>query len=182
VDNTVGFSPLSKLLYVNLRTYLHGDLLVKVDRTAMAHGLEARSPFLDQDLMEYTATLPDHLKLRRGVTKYILRRAFSDLVPSKILTRGKRGFGVPLGAWFRRELRDYVHDLLLASDSKLKDYLNILYVRQIVQEHMQGQRDHGQRLWAILTFEVWLRLLPQWSALTEAPALPSQSYRALGTL
>jgi len=182
VDNTVGFSPLSKLLYVNLRTYLHGDLLVKVDRTTMAHSLEARSPFLDQDLMEYTAALPDHMKIRRGVTKYILRRAFSDLVPSKILTRGKRGFGVPLGAWFRRELRDYLHDLLLASDSKLKDYLNILYVRQIVQEHMQGQRDHGQRLWAILTFEVWLRLLPQWSAVSEAPVLSSQSYRALGTL
>jgi len=182
VDNTVGFSPLSKLLYVNLRTYLHGDLLVKVDRTAMAHGLEARSPFLDQDLMEYTAALPDHMKLRRGVTKYILRRAFSDLVPSKILTRGKRGFGVPLGAWFRGELRDYVHDLLLASDSKLKEYLNSAYVRQIVQEHMQGKRDHGQRLWAILTFEVWLRLLQQWSTFSEAPVLSSQSYRALGSL
>jgi len=182
VDNTVGFSPLSKLLYVNLRTYLYGDLLVKMDRTTMAHSLEARSPFLDQDLMEYVAALPDHMKLRRGVTKYILRRAFSDLIPSQILTRGKRGFGVPLGAWFRGELRDYLHDLLLASDSKLKDYLNNVYIRQMVQEHMKGTRDHGLRLWAILTFEVWLRRLQQWSTLSEAPVMSSPSYKALGTL
>jgi len=182
LDRTVSFTPLSKLLYVNMRTYLYKDLLVKMDRTTMAHGLEARSPFLDQDLMEYSAALPDQMKLRRGVTKYILRRAFSDLVPSEILTRGKRGFGVPLGAWFRGELREYIHDILLASDSKLRDYLNILYVRQIVQEHMQGQRDHGQQLWAILTFEVWLRNLQQWSAVSEVPVLSSQSYRGLGTL
>ncbi len=84
--------------------------------------------------------------------------------------------------WFRGELRDYVHDLLLASNSKLKDYVNQAYILQMVQEHMQGQRDHGQRLWAILTFEVWLRLLPQWNAVSEAPVLSSQSYRALGTL
>ena len=169
VARTVSFTPLSKLLYINMRTYLYQDLLVKMDRTTMAHGLEARSPFLDQDLMEYTATLPDHMKLRRGVTKYLLRQAFSELIPAKVLTRGKRGFGVPLGAWFRGELRDYLHDLLLASDSKLKDYLNNAYVRQLVQEHMKGRRDHGQRLWAILTFEVWLRLLSQWNSVSERP-------------
>jgi len=182
MDRTDSFSPLSKLLYLNMRTYLYQDLLVKMDRTTMAHGLEARSPFLDQDLMEYSATLPDHMKLRRGVTKYILRRAFSELIPSKILTRGKRGFGVPLGAWFRGELRDYLYDMLLASDSKLKDYLNDTYIKLLVQEHMQGQRDHGQRLWAILTLEVWLRTLQQWSASSETPVLSSQSYRALGRL
>jgi len=182
IDWTGPFSPLSKLLYVNIRTYLHGDLLVKMDRTTMAHGLEARSPFLDQDLVEYTAALPDYMKLRRGVTKYILRRAFSDFIPKKILTRGKRGFGVPLGAWFRGELRDYLHDLLLASDSKLKDYLNNVYIRQMVQEHMKGTRDHGQRLWTILTLEVWLRLLRQWNPVSERPVMSSQSYKALGML
>jgi len=182
MDRTVSFTPLSKLLYVNVRTYLYQDLLVKMDRTAMAHGLEARSPFLDQDLMEYLATLPDHMKIRRGVTKYILRRAFSELIPSRILTRGKRGFGVPLGAWFREELRDYVYDLLLASGSKLKDYLNHEFIRQIVQEHMQGKRDHGQRLWAILTFEVWLRNLRQWSTFSEASFVSLQSFRTLGAL
>ncbi len=182
VDRTACFSQLSKLLYVNMKTYLYSDLLVKMDRTTMAHGLEARSPFLDQDLMEYMATLPDWMKLRWGVKKYILRRAFSGLIPVKILTRGKRGFGVPLGVWFRGKLRDYIHDLLLASDSKSKDYLQRDYVRQLVQEHMKGKRDHGHRLWALLTFEVWLRLLPQWSAVSEAPVLSSQSYRALGTL
>jgi len=176
MDRTISFSPLSKLLYVNLKTYLHQDLLVKMDRTTMSHGLEARSPFLDQELMEYSASLPDWMKLRRGVTKYILRKAFSDLIPSKILTRGKKGFGVPLGAWFRGELRDYVQDLLLASNSRSRDYLNPEYITRIVEEHMQGSRDHGQRLWAILTFEVWLRLLPQWRTRPGAPVMPSQSY------
>jgi asparagine synthase (glutamine-hydrolysing) len=171
MEKTSSFSPLSKLLYVNMRTYLYQDLLVKMDRTTMAHGLEARSPFLDQELMEYTATLPDWMKLRRGRTKYVLKRAFSGLIPSEILKRGKRGFGVPLGAWFRGELRDYVQDLLLSSDSKSRDYLNPITIRQMVREHLEGHRDHGQRLWAILTFEVWLRLLPQWAARPKAPFL-----------
>jgi len=177
VDRTDSFTPLSRLLYINVRTYLYADLLVKMDRTTMAHSLEARSPFLDQGLMEYSAALPDWMKLRRGVTKYILRRTFSDLIPAKILARGKRGFGVPLGAWFRTELRDYVHDLLLSSDSKVNDYLNHTYIRRLVQEHVQGQRDHGQRLWAVLTFEVWLRLLRQESTRSQAPVTSPQGYQ-----
>jgi len=175
-DSTVSFSPLSKLLYVNVKTYLHQDLLVKMDRTTMAHGLEARSPFLDQELMEYSASLPDWMKLRRGVTKYILRRAFSEFLPSEILARGKKGFGVPLGAWFREDLKEYVQDLLLSSDSKLNEYLNQSYIERMVREHLEGQRDHGQRLWAILTFEVWLRLLRQYTAGAEAAVASSPIY------
>jgi asparagine synthase (glutamine-hydrolysing) len=159
------YSPLSRLLYLNFKTYLLDDLLVKMDRMSMAHALEARSPFLDRELMEYAAALPDSMKVRwkknKYVTKYILRQAFSDLLPSEVRSRSKMGFGVPLAAWFRGQLREYVQDLLLASDARIRDYLNQGYVEKVIQEHMQAKRDHGFRLWAILTFEVWLRLLRQ---------------------
>jgi len=109
IEKTAGLSILSQLLYVNFMTYLPEDLLVKVDRATMAYGLEGRSPFLDRHLTEYVARLPDRYKLRMGVTKYVLKEAFSDLLPSQILSRGKRGFGVPLGAWFRGELKQHLH-------------------------------------------------------------------------
>jgi asparagine synthase (glutamine-hydrolysing) len=167
------YTPLSRLLYLNLKTYLLDDLLVKMDRTTMAHSLETRSPFLDRDLMEYVAVLPDSMKVRWTKTKYILRQAFADLLPPKIRHRGnitirgkltKMGFGVPLAAWFRRELREYVPDLLLAPDARSRGYLKRGYVENLIREHNDEKYDHGFRLWAILTFEVWLRLLRQWSA------------------
>jgi asparagine synthase (glutamine-hydrolysing) len=154
---TAAFSPLSKILYVNFMTYLPDDLLVKMDRSTMAHGLEGRSPFLDHRLAEYVAGLPDHFKLRWGTTKYILKRAFADLLPAEILRRGKKGFGVPLGAWFRGELKEYLQDLLLSPRALSRDYLEPTYVATLVSEHLQGVRDHGSRLWALLAFEVWLR-------------------------
>ena len=164
MERAAGCTPLSQLLYLNVKTYLVDDLQVKMDRCAMAHGLEARSPFLDRALMEYVATLPDDMKLRRGQTKYILKRAFSDVLPEAIRKRGKMGFGVPLGAWFRGELRDYVSDLVLAADARLRDVIEPSYVRRLVHEHVSGARDHSHRLWTLLTFEIWLRQWRGWQA------------------
>jgi len=152
-------SPLSRLLYLNLKTYLLDDLLVKMDRCSMAHGLEARSPFLDRELMEYVFGLPDGMKLRWGRTKVILRRAFADLVPEAILRRGKMGFGVPLERWFRGNQRNVLEDLLLGRDAASRRYLDQGYVRRLVEAHRLGLADHSQRLWTLLTFEVWLRNL-----------------------
>jgi asparagine synthase (glutamine-hydrolysing) len=157
VAGAAGLSALARVLQVNYRTYLPGDLLVKADRCSMAHGLEARAPFLDTALVEYVAGLPDRMKLRRGTTKYLLKRAFADLLPPEILARGKRGFGVPLGAWFRGELRAYVDDVLAASGARAHAYVDAAYVRRLVAEHRAGYRDHGHKLWSLLTFEVWLR-------------------------
>jgi asparagine synthase (glutamine-hydrolysing) len=159
LDRTTRFSTLSKVLYINFMTYLPEDLLVKTDRTTMAHGLEGRSPFLDHRLAEYAAALPDRYKLRRGTTKYVLKAAFADLLPAEILHRGKRGFGVPLGAWFRGELRDYVQDLLMSPSALSREYLEPAFVARTVREHVEGNRDHGNRLWLLLTFEVWLRMM-----------------------
>lgn len=152
-------SALSRLLYLNMKTYLLDDLLVKMDRCSMAHALEARSPFLDRELIEYVSVLPDAMKLRWGRTKVILRRAFADLLPPEILRRSKMGFGVPLQKWFAEDLRDFLHDLLLAPDACLRQYLNQDYVRELCQVHMTGRADHSHRLWTLLTFEVWLRQL-----------------------
>ena len=152
-------SPLSQLLHLDFRTYLLDDLLVKMDRSTMANSLEARSPFLDTAVVEYAATLPDHMKLRRGRTKYILKKAFADLLPKEVVHRGKMGFGVPLGSWFRKEWRDYTQDMLCSPHSLLQEYVNQNYVKQLVDTHLSGRQDLGHRLWILLTFEVWLRML-----------------------
>ncbi len=152
-------SQLTTLLYLNIKTYLLDDLLVKMDRCSMAHALEVRSPFLDRALLEYVFALPDATKLRWGRTKVILRQAFADLLPPAILQRGKMGFGVPLRVWFTTELREYLQDLLLAPDARLRGYVEQDYIRQLWQAHQAGWADHSHRLWTLLTFEVWLRQL-----------------------
>jgi asparagine synthase (glutamine-hydrolysing) len=159
-----GASPLSRLLAANFHSYLHDDLLVKADRMSMASSLEARSPFLDRALMDYVATLPDQDKLHGRTTKAVLREAFADLVPAAVQASPKRGFGVPLDAWFRGELRGYCHDLLLAPTARLRGHVSQRYVRTLLDEHRAGQANHGHRLWTLITFERWLQLLPAWNA------------------
>jgi asparagine synthase (glutamine-hydrolysing) len=161
-EHLAGLSPLGTLLHVNFRSYLLDDLLVKIDRCMMANSLEGRSPFLDTALIDYVSGLPDAMKLRGFTTKVILRTAFEDLVPPSIARRGKMGFGVPLGAWFRTELRDYVRDLLLDPSARYREFLSVPFVHQLVQRHLAGQTNAGLQLWSVLTFETWLRGLPEW--------------------
>src|SRR5262249_32077631 len=142
----------------NFETYLPYDLLVKADRSSMAHSLEVRSPFLDTELVEFAARLPDRFKRRGLTTKWILKRAFADLIPPEILNRGKMGFGIPLGTWFRGGLRDYLQERL-ARGAGLYDYVEHAYVDGLMREHLDGRADHGHKLWLLLTFEVWLRML-----------------------
>ncbi len=157
-----GASPLNQLLAANFHSYLHDDLLVKADRMSMANSLEARAPFLDRDLMEYVAGLPDDQKLSGRTTKAILREAFADLVPAQVQQGAKKGFGVPLDAWFRGELRERLCDTVLAPSAKLRAYVDQAYVQQLVTEHQERKANHGHRLWTLLTFERWLSLLPGW--------------------
>jgi asparagine synthase (glutamine-hydrolysing) len=158
-----GHSILSRILEHNFRTYLPFDLMVKADRCSMAHALEARAPLLDTALVEYAATLPpSYLRLGRD-TKRVFKHAFADLLPPEIRSRGKMGFGVPLGTWFRRDLRDYLGDHL-APGARLYDWLDRRAVATLVDEHQSGTRDHGQRLWLLLTLEIWLRALAAHSA------------------
>jgi asparagine synthase (glutamine-hydrolysing) len=163
-----GRSTLSRILSINFNTYLLDDLLIKTDRCTMATSLEARSPFLDTALMEYVAALPDSMKLAGGRTKVILREAFADLVPQPIQARGKMGFGIPFGLWFRGALRDALHDHLLSTQARYRDYLSPSYVHRLVKRHDQGEADLGLPLWALLSFEIWLRSFPRW--MNEQPA------------
>jgi asparagine synthase (glutamine-hydrolysing) len=165
-----GRSTLSKVLYANFASYLPDDLLVKTDRCTMANSLEARSPFLDRELIEYVATLPDELKLDGRRTKVILRDAFADLLPPAVNRRAKMGFGVPLGTWFRGDLRDYMRDLLLAPDARYRGILSPAYVESLVSRHLTGQANFGHQLWSLLCFEQWLRALPEWTRRTPEPA------------
>jgi len=158
-----GRSTLSQALHANFASYLPDDLLVKTDRCTMANSLEARSPFLDRELIEYAAGLPDDLKLHGRRTKAILRDAFADLIPPAINRRGKMGFGVPLNTWFRGELRDHMRDLLLSPTARYRDMLSGAFVDRLVARHLSGSANLGQQLWSIMCFEAWLQRLPEWT-------------------
>jgi asparagine synthase (glutamine-hydrolysing) len=149
--------PVAELLGVNLSSYLPGDLLVKTDRMTMANSLEARCPFLDHCLLEYASGMPSALKLKGMTTKYVLKRALETILPSEIIWRKKHGFGVPIGRWFRAGLKDFLCDYLLSSTALGRGYFDEQALRRLVGAHMSGECDHGQRLWALLTLEIWHR-------------------------
>ncbi len=149
----------SALQRIDIATYLPGDILAKVDRTSMAVSLESRVPLLDHRLMELVATIPSALKLRGGTGKYLLKRAMAADLPPEILTRRKMGFGVPLGAWFRHELRDMARDVLLGSRARQRGIFRVSEVEALLATHDTGRRDYSARLWSLICFELWMR---QW--------------------
>lgn len=156
-DRSAGAAVLDRLLLLNFQTYLLDDLLPKVDRMAMAHGLEVRAPFLDHRLVELAMRLPPKTKQRGLSHKRALKRAVGDLLPHEILDRPKRGFGVPLDRWFRDDLDRYVAAMLAASDARVRTHLRGDAVDRILAEHRSGARNHGHVLWTLLTLEVFLR-------------------------
>ncbi len=156
-DNARARTFLDRTLAVDTRNYLCGDILVKTDRMTMAHSLEGRSPFLDHELLEFAARLPARLKLRGRRGKVLLRHAFRELVPPSIRRRPKRGFGAPIEAWLRNELRPAVHELLLRPSAMLTDYLDKTKIAAMVADHEAARCDHGRRIWALLMLEEWLR-------------------------
>jgi len=174
-----GRSPLSRLLHSNFTSYLADDLLVKTDRCTMANSLEARSPFLDRQLIDYVAALPDRFKLDGRRTKVILREAFSDLVPPEIARRGKMGFGVPLSAWFRGNLQESLRESLLAPDARYRETLSGPFVEALVGRHLSGQANLGPQLWSLICYERWLQLLPGWRQRARRPTGPASGAPAL---
>ncbi len=164
--------PITAASLADLVTYLPCDLMTKVDIASMAHGLECRQPMLDYRVVELTTSLPRRLKYRWGRGKRLLRQAFGDLLPREIWTRPKMGFGVPLDHWFRNELREMTHDVLLAESAHSRRYFRGEVVARLVQEHESAAFDHSYRLWALLIFELWLK---QWSASNSVDSSPIQS-------
>ncbi|GAB5415417.1 MAG: asparagine synthase (glutamine-hydrolyzing) [Congregibacter sp.] len=150
-----GVDHLSKILYADIKTYLPGDILVKVDRMSMAHALEVRAPLLDYQLVEFAAALPSSMKFRKGEKKRILKAVFSDLLPKSIIERRKMGFSPPLAEWFRGELNELFQDTVIQASEGVSAFLNTAAVTELWQEHQNRTHDHGAILWSLLMFQLW---------------------------
>jgi asparagine synthase (glutamine-hydrolysing) len=148
---------LSLIQYLDLKTYLVGDINTKVDRAGMAHGLEVREPLMDHPLVEWLSTLPPALKLRNGEGKYLLKKSLEPYLPSDILYRSKMGFAVPLVKWFRGPLKHAVRDAVLGPVLAQTGWFNDSYLRRLLEEHQSGRRDHSAPLWTLMMFESFLR-------------------------
>jgi asparagine synthase (glutamine-hydrolysing) len=149
--------PLSLVQYLDLKTYLVGDINTKVDRAGMANGLEVREPLLDHPLVEWLSGLPPALKLRNGEGKYLLKKALEPYLPSQILYRRKMGFSVPLAKWFRGPLRNSVRQTVLGNVLSETGWFEPAYLRRLVDDHQSGRRDYSAPLWTLMMFESFLR-------------------------
>lgn len=143
--------------HVDVQQYLPDDLLVKMDIASMASSLEVRSPLLDHRVVEFAASLPLHLKLRGGVSKFLLREAVRHELPASVMTRRKMGFGVPIDHWLRHELKEMAYDLLLGPTARARGYFRPRAVQRYLDEHTTGTAEHHHRIWALLMLELWHR-------------------------
>jgi asparagine synthase (glutamine-hydrolysing) len=156
-DTANGAGILDATLLTDQMTYLPNDLLVKVDIASMANSLEARSPFLDHNVMEFAAKLPEHLKLRGLSPKYLLKKVAARLVPREVIYRRKMGFGVPVGKWLRGEMSDFLRDVLLSQSSLSRGVIKPEKLRQYVDEHISCTFDHSFQIWTLLMMELWFQ-------------------------
>jgi asparagine synthase (glutamine-hydrolysing) len=150
-----GIGILDAMLLTDQMTYLPNDLLVKVDIATMAVSLEARSPFLDHHVIEFAASLPQNLKLRRLTSKYILKKVLRKLLPNQNLNRRKMGFGVPIGHWFRGKMQPFLREVLLSEKAMRRGLFNPETVRQLIDRHTSWERDYSHQLWTLLMLELW---------------------------
>lgn len=152
-----GSGVLDAAMLTDQMTYLPNDLLVKVDIASMANSLEARSPFLDHKVIEFAASLPENLKMQRFETKSLLKKVAARLVPREVVYRRKMGFGVPVGKWFRGEMKDFIRDVLLSPSALGRGIVKPEMVRKYVEEHIAGSRDHAFQIWTLLMLELWFQ-------------------------
>ena len=150
-------SSLARVQYLDLKGYLGEGVLTKVDRASMACSLEVRPPLLDRRVVELAARLPDRLKLRRLTTKYVLKRALRGRLPAEILTRKKKGFGVPFGRWFRAELAPLLAEVLSPDVVRKQGLFRPEKVTRLIDEHQRGLHDHRKKLYTLLAFQLWAR-------------------------
>jgi len=146
-----------RMLYTDMMTRLPDYTLLILDRMSMAHGLEARSPYLDHGLVEFACSIPERYKVRGKQLKWILRELARDYLPPQILTRDKQGFGFPLNRWLKNDLREFINDIFHSSQMIRDGYFNSEYVLRLIREHQEGRVDHQMRIWCILNVELWYR-------------------------
>ncbi|MEM7501118.1 MAG: XrtA/PEP-CTERM system amidotransferase [Pseudomonadota bacterium] len=148
---------LALIQYIDIKTYLVGDINTKVDRASMAHSLEVREPLMDHELIEWVASLPSRLKHRRGEGKYVLKKTLEPLLPNDVLYRPKMGFAVPLASWFRGPLAERVKESLLGERLHDTGLFNRDYLEHLVTAHQSGRRDYSASIWTVLMYEAFLR-------------------------
>jgi asparagine synthase (glutamine-hydrolysing) len=148
---------LALVQYLDLKTYLIGDINTKVDRASMAHSLEVREPLMDHPLVEWLASLPSSLKVRGQEGKFLLKKAMEPYLPSKLMYRPKQGFAIPVERWFRGPLRRRVTDAILGPRLASTGAFNPHYLRHLVEAHVSGARDYSAPLWTLLMFDAFLK-------------------------
>lgn len=161
---------LALVQYLDLKTYLVGDINTKVDRASMAHSLEVREPLMDHPLVEWLSQLPHELKLRNGEGKYLLKKALEPYLPKELLYRPKMGFAVPLAKWFRGPLRQAIRNRASGPVLAATGWFDMQYLRRLVEEHQAGLRDHSAPLWSLMMFESFLRNVAYESCVPEVRA------------
>jgi asparagine synthase (glutamine-hydrolysing) len=162
--NLDGFEGVQRFMYFDLRTWLPNDVLVKVDRTSMAHSLEVRAPFLDHHLVELAFRLPPDWQLRGLQKKYVLKRAMEGLLPRRIIHRRKQGFGAPVSHWLSGALRDLVHDSVTDRPGGALPLFERNAVERLVADQQTGAADHALQVWSLLTFHLWHDWMRSWRA------------------
>lgn len=152
-EETVNYDPVNRMQYIDLHTWMRGDILLKADRMTMAHSIEVRSPFLDKKVFDVASQIPTSLKTAEGTTKYILRKAAEGIVPDHVLHRKKLGFPVPIRHWLKDEMYDWAKDIIYKSGTNY--LINKQYVSQLLEDHAQGKRDYSRKIWTVLIFMIW---------------------------
>ena len=148
---------MDRILYLEFKTGFPGDSLVKIDIAGMANSLQVRSPFLDPPLLEFSARIPSNLKLKNLTAKYIFKRALIKILPKQLIFRRKMGFGIPVGKWFRNEMKEFIQEILLDNSSLSRGYFKKEAITTLLNEHISGRIDHTFHIWALLNFELWHR-------------------------
>jgi asparagine synthase (glutamine-hydrolysing) len=148
---------LSQMQYVDFQTYLPDDIEVKIDRTSMFHSLELRVPFLDHLVFELVSRLPRSLKVRHGQGKYLLRKVMQPILPPQILSRAKKGFGVPLKHWLGGEFGKFAEEVFRDPVTRQRGILDVSELLSLLRDDRRGRRDQSKRIWAALVFELWCR-------------------------
>lgn len=156
IEPSESFSPINRALYFDVKTFLHGFLMVE-DKLGMAYSVETRFPFLDYELIEFARVIPDHLKYSNSVGKILLRKAFENILPKEIIFKRKQGFTPPDKTWYRLQLKDYIERLLLSKKSVLTEYIDRNAIKKILHEHYDG-KDNRLIIWSLMFFEGWCRV------------------------
>ncbi len=154
-ENSKCYEGINRDLYLDFKTYMVDNILVKVDRMSMATSLEARVPLLDYKMVEFAFSLPSHFKVRGSVTKWFFKKAMEGILPDEIIYRRKEGFSIPIKNWLKDELKDLMMEYLSEKRVKEAGFFNYTYIKKLIDEHLNAKQNHAHRLWALILFSLW---------------------------